>query len=125
MGKTLGEVIANARNKKGWTLRTLEEHSGVHNAHLSQIEKGVILRPAPNALWPISLALELDYATLLDLAGHVDHGPASPRRSLAGAALNAFQDLSPKEQEEALRYLESVRRERSGVEDASGAERAS
>lgn len=38
----LGELIAIARECKGWSLRDLEYHSGVSNAYLSQIETGKI-----------------------------------------------------------------------------------
>lgn len=36
----LGEIIAIARDCKGWTLRDLERASGVSNALISQIETG-------------------------------------------------------------------------------------
>lgn len=37
---TLGELIAVARECKGWSLRDLERQSGVSNALISQIETG-------------------------------------------------------------------------------------
>lgn len=41
----LGELIAIARECKGWTLRDLEKHCGVSNAYLSQIETNKIKDP--------------------------------------------------------------------------------
>lgn len=41
----LGEIIAIARESKGWTLRDLERNSGVSNALISQIETGKIKDP--------------------------------------------------------------------------------
>ncbi len=41
----LGELIAIARECKGWTLRELEARCGVSNALISQIEKGHVKNP--------------------------------------------------------------------------------
>jgi len=41
----LGELIAIARECKGWTLRDLERECGVSNALLSQIETGKVRNP--------------------------------------------------------------------------------
>jgi transcriptional regulator with XRE-family HTH domain len=41
----LGELIAIARECKGWTLRDLEKASGVSNALLSQIETNKVKDP--------------------------------------------------------------------------------
>lgn len=41
----LGELIAVARECKGWTLRDLEKESGVSNAVISQIETGKVSNP--------------------------------------------------------------------------------
>lgn len=41
----LGELIAIARECKGWTLRDLERAAGVSNALISQIETGKVKDP--------------------------------------------------------------------------------
>ena len=41
----LGELLAIARECKGWTLRDLEKTSGVSNALISQIETGKVEDP--------------------------------------------------------------------------------
>ena len=41
----LGEIIAVARESKGWTLRELESKCGISNALLSQIETGKVKDP--------------------------------------------------------------------------------
>lgn len=38
----LGELLAVARECKGWTLRDLERETGISNALLSQIETGKV-----------------------------------------------------------------------------------
>jgi len=107
----LGELLAAARRKRRWTLREVERRTGIHNAHLSQIEKGGIERPAPNLLWTLSALYELDYAKLLSLAGHAQAG-SSPRdasRSPAGAALRAMGDLAPEEQRAVLAFIDELK----------------
>lgn len=41
----LGELIGIARECKGWTLRQLEQRSGVSNPLISQIETGKVQDP--------------------------------------------------------------------------------
>lgn len=115
MANKLGAKLAAARTKRGLSLRQVEKQTQIHNAHLSQIEKGVIERPAPNILWALATLYELDYPELMRLAGHIqrESGRAG-RRSLAGAALYALEDLTPEEQQEVISFMGKVRRSRSG-----------
>ena len=114
MAKTLGEVLKEARTKKGWSLREAEVRTGIHNAHISQVETGNITQPGAALLWSFADAYDLDYARLLRLAGHTTRDKvAGGRRSLAGAALHALDDLTPDEQREVLQYMAKLRRQRS------------
>jgi len=107
----LGDMLAKERQDRGWTLRDVERRTGIHNAHLSQIEKGGIERPAPNILWTLAELYELDYQELLRLAGHVDRGtPAAAPRSTVGAALRAMGDMSEDDQRQVLDYIERLQR---------------
>jgi HTH-type transcriptional regulator, competence development regulator len=115
--KTLGELLRETRAKKGWSLREVEEKTGIHNAHLSQIESGAIGRPAPNLLFTLAAVYDLRYDELMRLAGHLmtDNGKQS-RRSLQGAALHALEELTPKEQRRVLEYMKSLRADRTASE---------
>lgn len=53
----LGELIAIARECKGWTLRDLEKATGISNALLSQIETGKVKSPGFQSIVLISDAL--------------------------------------------------------------------
>lgn len=110
----LGEKLADARKRRGWKLREVERRTGIHNAHLSQIENGGIARPNPNVLWTLAELYQIDYQELLRLAGHVEAGAAdaASKRSPVGAALRAMGDLTPDEQREVLEHIEQLRRER-------------
>jgi transcriptional regulator with XRE-family HTH domain len=105
---TLGETLATARSHKGWSLREVERRTGIHNAHLSQIETGAIERPAPNVLWTLAEVYDLDFQSLLRLAGHVERAAVKPG-TLVGAALRSMGDLSEDEQREVLGFMEKLK----------------
>lgn len=118
MSRTLGEVLGEARRERGWTLREVERRSGVRNAHLSQIESGVIERPDTGLLWTLAGLYGLQFSALMQLAGRTspqEQGAGGTtaggrRKSLAGVALQALDDLTPAQQEQALAYMDELRR---------------
>lgn len=55
----LGELIAIAREVKGWTLRDLEKASGVSNPLISQIETGKVKDPGFGTIVRLTRALGL------------------------------------------------------------------
>jgi transcriptional regulator with XRE-family HTH domain len=61
---TIGELIAVARECKGWTLRDLEKASGVSNPLISQIETGKVRDPGFTTVVRLmdALGLSLDRA---------------------------------------------------------------
>ena len=113
MENALGQLLRRERTKRKWPLREVEEKTGIHNAHLSQIESGAIARPAPNLLFTLAAVYDLRYDELMRLAGHLKtDGGKQTRRSLQGAALHALEELTPKEQRRVLEYMKSLRADR-------------
>jgi transcriptional regulator with XRE-family HTH domain len=55
----VGELIAVARECKGYTLRDLEKRTGISNALLSQIETGHVENPSWRNVVKIAKALGL------------------------------------------------------------------
>lgn len=55
----LGEMLAIARECKGWTLRDLERETGISNALLSQIETGKVRDTSFGNVVKLSRALGL------------------------------------------------------------------
>jgi transcriptional regulator with XRE-family HTH domain len=55
----LGELIAIARECKGWTLRDMERETGISNALISQIEKGHVKDPGFSTVIRMARALGL------------------------------------------------------------------
>ncbi len=112
MATDLGDKLAAAREEKKWSLREVERRTGIHNAHLSQIETGTIERPAPNVLWALAEVYDLDLQDLLRLAGHVEAAASATPGSVVGAALRTMGDLTADEQRQVLEYMKELRKER-------------
>jgi transcriptional regulator with XRE-family HTH domain len=112
MGSPLGDLLRQKRSDLGWTLREVQEKTGIHNAHLSQIEKGAITRPAPNILFTLASLYDLPYDQLLQLAGHFRADNRQAQRSVQGAALHALEELTPEEQRQVLDFMKTLRRGR-------------
>jgi len=109
MATDLGDMLAGARRGKQWSLREVERRTGIHNAHLSQIETGAIERPAPNVLWALAEVYGLDLQDLLRLAGHVEAATSATPGSVVGAALRTMGDLTDDEQLQVLDYIQELR----------------
>lgn len=113
MPTELGRLLKKERLRRGWSLREVERRTQIANAHLSQIETGAIERPDVGVLWTLANAYGVDFAKLMQMAGHVQpKGSRGRGRSLAGAALHAVGDLSPTEERQLLRFMETLRKRR-------------
>jgi HTH-type transcriptional regulator, competence development regulator len=110
MAETLGQKLAKARADKGWSLREVERRTGINNAHLSQIETGVIERPAPNMLWALAEVYGLDLRELMRMSGHVEAAPAASAGSVVGMALRGLGELSPDQQEQVLEFIKDLQK---------------
>lgn len=110
---TLGEVVKAERLSREWSLRRAERETGIHNAHLAQIEGGTISRPDHNVLFALATAYGLDFERLLRLAGHLSDDAAEPRRSPYGAvAWKALTELDPEEQHAVVDFIAELQRRR-------------
>jgi HTH-type transcriptional regulator, competence development regulator len=78
----LGAFLRGLRQQRGWSLRDVEAKTGgkVHNAYLSQIESGKILRPSLETLVQLSLAFDIDFWTLATESGLIPKdAPEKPK----------------------------------------------
>ncbi len=66
--KRLGAEIRRSREAAGWSLRQLEERTGIDNSLLARMEQGLIFKPAPDNLRRIAEALGIPLADLYALA---------------------------------------------------------
>jgi transcriptional regulator with XRE-family HTH domain len=70
----LGQRLKAARKARKWTLRDAEKHSGVPNAHISQVETGAIRQPGMAVLTRLSVAYGVPLHELVALGGVADFG---------------------------------------------------
>lgn len=110
MSKTLGTVLKEARTRNGLSLRKVEEITGIHNAHLSQIENGTIQQPEMVMLFDLASLYGMDYGALLRLAGYTQNAETSGRaRQRMTVAMRTMGELTPREQTEVLRYMAELK----------------
>jgi len=67
--KTIGEVIAEAREKKGLSQRQLAKLANINNSELSKIEAGIRKEPSPKILRKISTIIDVNYSDLMYMIG--------------------------------------------------------
>lgn len=101
----LGKLLIEGRAAAGLSLREVQRRTGIHNAHLSQIEKGHIERPDVGLLYQLSELYGIDLGTLLEAGGHLGDRSGGGQRAVASAALRAVGQLPVSRQAEALSYL--------------------
>jgi len=71
-----GEFLKELREKKGVTLKQVEEGTGMSNAYISQLETGTRRRlPAPDKLKALADYFNVTIKELLEKAGYVESGP--------------------------------------------------
>jgi transcriptional regulator with XRE-family HTH domain len=111
--ETLGGALRAARTARGLSLRDVERRTGIRNAHLSQIETDTIAKPEMAILWDLASLYDVDFARLLALAGHASGGETSgSQRRRTTVALRALSQLTPGDQNEALRFMAELKARR-------------
>lgn len=100
---TLGQVLREARSRRGLSLREVERESGVSNGHLSLIESGSVQSPSPNILNALATLYGMSYGLLMELAGFKAPESGGP------PGLEDVSDLSPGELEEVRRFVGYIR----------------
>jgi len=107
-----GPYLRSARERKGLSLRAVEEATGISNPYLSQLESGKVRQPSPIVLHKLATLLEVSYADLMRLAGYPipDEPPASSKLSSASMR---FQNVTPEEADALDEYLSFLRSKRS------------
>ena len=63
--KSIGEIIAEAREKKGLSQRQLAKLAKINNSELSKIEAGIRKDPSPRILRKISSIIDVNYSDLM------------------------------------------------------------
>lgn len=107
--KSLGSTLKEARELITFTLRQVEEATGISNAYLSQLENDKIKKPSANVLYKLASTYKIDLNTLLSAAGIIDKSvkPDEPRENTEWMNRLAFyaDGLSNEEKEKVLEYI--------------------
>jgi HTH-type transcriptional regulator, competence development regulator len=96
----LGTLLADARKRKGLTLRAVQEAVGISNAYLSQLETGKVQSPSPIILHKLSELYGLPYATVMQESGYPL--PETVKETDSGTRLAARVGETTREEEDAL-----------------------
>ena len=111
---SLAEFLKKTRESKGFSLRAVENATGISNAYLSQLESGKVQQPSPVKLNKLCEVYEISYAEVMALAGYPmpNHSEENTSYSRIASRLGPVTE----EEEDALAdYLEFLRsRERRG-----------
>ena len=109
---TLGQYLASIRADRKMTLREVEEATNkvVSNAYLSQIENDKIQQPSPNVLHALAEIYGIDYADLMERAGHIVPMKTRGEDQRHGrVATFANHHLTSDEEAELMNYLKYIR----------------
>ena len=105
LDKTIGEVIAEAREKAGLSQRELARLASVNNSELSKIESGIRKDPSPRILRKISNFIDVNYNDLMYMIGlGIEVSPLNP------FIKNYYDNLKDDELDEALINVEGSKR---------------
>ncbi|NJO24488.1 MAG: helix-turn-helix transcriptional regulator [Bacteroidia bacterium] len=105
--RTLGQYLKQLRERNGYSLRDVEQTTGISNAYLSLLENDKIKKPSPNNVHKLADFYKVDLRVLLSLAGilEADAAPARP----ATEYVFSKDNLTPDEEEELIAYLKFIR----------------
>ena len=111
----LGIFLSSARTKLGFTLRAVEEETGISNAYLSQLEHGKIKTPAPQNLYKLSEIYQVPYELLMELAGYpVPEARSTEPRSSIDTFAARVGGVTEEEEEALVEYLQFIRSRKRG-----------
>ena len=119
MTNCLGTELRRLRLKKGVSLRVVQRETGISNAYLSQLERGVAANPAPAKLQALADYFNTPYLDLLRHAGYLAGELAKNALPLVASsenpgisnplAFSSFADLTDEEEDLVLQYAEFLK----------------
>src|SRR5215831_8270718 len=109
--KHLSNFLRTARERKGLTLRAVEQATEVSNAYLSQLESGKIKQPSPVVLHKLSQLYGVSYADAMRFAGY-PVPDENEREERAARMSGPLTDLTEEEETELAEYLTFIRMRR-------------
>lgn len=112
MGSSLGDRLREVRQIRGLSLKAAAEPAAISIAYLQKLEGGDVKQPSPNVLHRLGQALDIPYATLMDLAGYVvPEGDGVLAANTFDHALSS-SDLTEDERKAVAAYIALLRQQR-------------
>jgi transcriptional regulator with XRE-family HTH domain len=110
MEHRLGEELARLRQVKGRSvsLREVERQTGISNEYLSQLERGVATKPAPDVLQKLAKFYGTPYESLLMAAGYLKEKSGEKNRRVIPRDVEAMAQsaqFSGEEWEEVRNFM--------------------
>lgn len=106
--KTLGQTLKEARELIPFTLRQVEEATGISNAYNSQLENDKIKKPSANVLYKLSSIYKIELKELLRAAGLITKAEENEFKDIG----KSIKNLTPKEHQQLCEYLRFLRHKR-------------
>jgi transcriptional regulator with XRE-family HTH domain len=106
--KSLGKTLKDSRELIPFTLRQVEDATGISNSYLSQLENDKIKQPSANVLYKLAKLYNIELDTLLSAAGIIEKKNGNKNKLLNSVALSA-EKLTEQEEEALLQYLRYLR----------------
>jgi transcriptional regulator with XRE-family HTH domain len=106
--ETFGSFLKETRESIPFTLRQVEDATGISNAYLSQLENNKIKKPSANVLYKLASIYKVSLTTLLSAAGIIekkDESISSEDNNLANRIAFYASKLTKDDQKEVFNYL--------------------
>lgn len=108
--KDFGKYLKNLRLMQRLTLREVENKTGVSNAYISQIERGIRRAPSPQILKKIAPLYKVTVKELLEAAGYLEKKELSFEDNLkydqdAQTIFRGYEKLSHGAREQLKNYI--------------------
>lgn len=105
----LGPLLRQVRHSRDWSLREVEERSGLTSGYLSQLERGGVGHPSPTVLRKLGEGYGVSFPVLLQWAGYIEDDQLDLSANQA-AALSTIGDPSTEELKVLREVVELLRR---------------
>lgn len=113
MSNKLANELKTIREFKKLSLRQVEKETGITNAYLSQLERGIAKKPSPDILYKLAEVYDVPYESLMEAAGYLkkSDNTKSQRPTAIQAALMS-SNLTDEESKMVAQYIEFLRKQR-------------
>jgi len=110
--ETLGSFLKEIREATSFTLRQVEDATGISNAYLSLLENDKIKKPSASVLYKLASIYNVELSLLLSAAGIIqkkDDDVADEHNILAQRIAFYASKLSKEEQKEVFNFLKFIK----------------